>query len=263
MNEFVKPPFFVNEGAMHLGRGVFVLPFAGPGASKEATHRAKQFIAIAVGVVVLAAFLITILLSYQEPYGLPLQKKVLESMGKPLAEVAAHLDVPEDRMQQIEPGLYRVPAAGKHKGITFDILLQFEEHEGLLRNYGYEAKYEADAAKAAKDIAKITKALAVDEITLADATLSGTEKSQLEKHITDSGTFIADATRGGSILPVTELTEYLAYLEAADYYEGRSGEYLIKRAMYYEDLHIVYESESETLTMKLWCTIETDRSKDY
>lgn len=259
----VKPPLFENEGALHLGRGMFVLSVAGPGASKEATHQVKQFIAIAVGVAIVAAFIIAFLLSYQEPYGLPMQKEVLESMGKPIAEVAAHLDVPVDRMQQIEPGLYRIPAAGKHKGITFDILLQFEEHEGLLRNYGYEAKYAADAAKAAKDIAKITKALAVDEITLADATTLGTGKGQLEKRITDKGAFTADASRGGSVLPVTALTEYLAHLEAADYYEGRSGEYLVKRAMYYEDLHIAYEPESETLTMKLWCTIETDRSKDY
>jgi hypothetical protein len=242
---------------------MFVLSVAGPGASKEATHRVKQFIAIAVGVAIVAAFIIAILLSYQEPHGLPLQEKVLESMGKPLEEVAAHLDVPVDWALEIEPGLYRIPAAGKHKGITFDILLQFEEHEGLLRNYGYEAKYEADAAKAAKDIARITKALAVDEIVLADATILGTGKGQLEKHITDNGAFTADASRSGSVLPVTALTEYLAYLEAADYYEGRSGEYLVKRAIYYEDLHITYEPESETLTMKLWCTIETDRTMDF
>lgn len=263
MQEFVKPPFFMNEGAMHLGRGRFILPVAGPGVSKEASHRTKGIIAIATVVVVVVVFVIAFLLSYQEPYGLPMQKDILESVGKPISEVAAHLEVSVDSMQQIEPGLYRIPAACKHKGIILDILLEFEEHEGLLRNYGYEAQYSASKAKATRDVNAIKSALAIDDKTSKTESVGGTARRELEMHSTDSGAFVAEATLNGTILSTTALAEYMDYLESAEYYEGRSGEYLVKKAMYYEQLHIAYEPELEELSIKLWCTIETDRSKDY
>lgn len=263
MQLFVKPPFFTDEGAMHLGHGKFILPVFAPGTAKEASPKAKNVLTVAVCAVIVLCLVAAIVLSYQEPLGLPMQSEVLESLGKPLPEVAELLDVPVEGMQQVEPGLYRIVAAGKLKGITFDILLQFEPNEGLLRNYGYEARCDANAAKADKALNTITKALALEEDTLEDESFSGTAKRQLEMHRTDDGGFTADATLSGTSLPAAALSEYMDYLESADYYEGRVGKYLVKNAMYYEELQIVYDPEQEELAIELWCTIETDRTKDY
>lgn len=257
---FVRPPLYYENGVMYM-RGRFILPFLG--SSKEAAGKTKRIIAIAACVCAVLIFIVATLLSYQEPYGLPMQKEVLESIGKPLAEVAAQLEVSVEQMQQVEPGLYRIPAGGKYKGISFDVLLHFEENEGLLRNYGYEARYEADTAKAAKDIAAIAKILAIDEIILADETVLEPSKKQLKAYFTDVGAVTADLTLENTVLWSSAVTEYVEYLEGADYYEGRSGEYLIKDAIYYEDLRIAYDPETEQLAIKMWCTIETDRTKDY
>lgn len=257
---FINPPVYKDNGMIYTLKGI-VMPF--PGGTKQASARGKKILAVVVCTCAVLILLVSTLLSYQEPYGLPMQKEVLESIGKPIAEVAAQLDVPVDQMLQVEPGLYRIPAGGEYKGITFDILLLFEENEGLLRNYGYEARYEADTAKAAKDIAAIAKVLAVEEIALVNGTVLEPSKKNLKAYFADVGAVTTDLTLENTVLWSSAVTEYIEHLEAAEYYEGRSGEYLIKHAIYYEDLHIAYEPDREEVAIKLWCTIETDRTKDY
>lgn len=257
---FVNPPVYKDNGMIYTPKGV-VMTFLG--GTKQASARGKKMLAAAACTCAVVIFLVATLLSWQKPYGLPQQKEVLESIGKPMEAVAAQLDVPVEQMQQVEPGLYRIPAGGKYKGITFDILLYFEEHEGLLRNYGYEARYGADTAKAAKDIAAIAKVLAVEEIAFANGTPIEPSKKNLKAYFADVGAVTTDFTLENAVLWSSAVTEYIDYLEDASYYEGRRGEYLIKHALYYEDLHIAYEPDKKEVTIKLWCSIETDRTKDY
>lgn len=257
---FLNPPVYNVRGMIYTLRGV-IMPF--PGALKKTTQKCKKALVAFACLCAVLLLVMAILLSYQAPYGLPQQKEILESVGMPLAEVAVQLDVPVEQIQQVEPGLYRIPAGCEYKGITFDILLYFEEHEGLLRNYGYEARYDANTTKAAKDIAAITKLMAVDKIVLADETVLETTRKQLKTHLTEVGGIAVDITLNSTVHSATALSEYLAYLEEADYYEGRIGEYLIKNALYYEDLHVAYDSKEGDMVIKLWCTVETDRAKDY
>ena len=257
---FVRPPNFVDEGAMHFHGGRFIMPFAGPGASKEASQKAKKIITIAASVFVILAFAVAAFLSYQPNVQLPLEQELLSAMGKNATEVAAALELDRDDMQLVEPGLYFVNGGYKYAGVTFDILLRFEENEGLLRAFGYEATYQANVRKAAKNIAAVAKRLLGDEIVLSDGTVMESERGQIRTYLEGTGTIALDQTAraftGGA------LTEYIEHLENAEYYEGRSGEYLLKRAICYEDLHIAYDKAAEEAMIKVWFSIETDRTKD-
>ena len=237
---------------------MFILPFAGPGASKEATPKAKRNITIAACAVVALGFLVAFLLSYQPNKDLPLEQELLAARGKTATEVAAALELDQADMQQIEPGLYLLSGGYKFAGVNFDILLRFEEHENLLRSFGYEATYQAEIGKAARNIATVTKRLAGDEIELPDGTALSTNRDQIKAYLKNAGSITLDQT-------VASFTggDYITYLENAEYYEGRSGEYLLKRAICYEDLKVSYDANTEETTIKVWFTIETDRTKDY
>lgn len=262
MQEFVKPPFFYNEGAMHFGRGKFILPVFGPGAAKEATAKTKKIMIIAACIFVAVFLIVATMLGYQKMADMPLRQELLKSIGKPIADVAAQLEVSQEEMTQIEPGLYRIPAGCKYAGVTFDILFQFEENEGLLRSFGYEASYKADATQSAKNIAAIAKVLSVEEMNLSNETVLETSEKQLKKYFTDVGAITTDQTLDPNP-GYHVVSDYIDHLESADYYEGRIGEYLVKNAIYYEDLHIAYEPDTEAVAIKLWCAIDADRTKNY
>lgn len=260
MHFFVKPPFFHDEGAMHFGRGKFILPVFAPGTSKEATEKGKKILTIVACVLVAVALVVATALGYQEKAAMPLREELLKSLGKPIADVAAQLDVTQEEMQPIELGLYRVPAACEYAGITFDVLLYFEEHEHLLRAFGYEASYNADKDQAAESIAAIAKALSVEEMPLSDGTVLEPKEKQLKTYFTDHGSITADQSSGWSSGPASD---YIDYLESTDYYEGKVGKYIKKHAIYYEDLHVDYQAQTQAVTIKLWCVIDADRKIDY
>lgn len=201
------------------------------------------------------------LLSYRKKVELPLRQVLLNSVGKPIADVAAQLEVSQEEMQQIEPDLYCVPAACEYADVTFDILLYFEENEHLLRAFGYAASYNADTEQAAESIAAIVKVRYVEGMTLSDGTVLEPEKEHLKTYLADHGAITVDQTLDSTGNEV--VSNYIDYLESTDYYEGKVGKYIKKHAIYYEDLYVDYQTDTQAVTIKLWCTIEADRKIDY
>lgn len=254
----VKPAVYHEDGAINYGIAKCIMPI--PGSSKEKTGDGTKTRIIIVCALVVVILIAATILGYQKEIKMPLREDLLKSIGKPIADVAAQLEVPQEEMRQIEPGLYCVPAACEYADVTFDILLYFEEHEHLLRAFGYEASYNADTDQAAESIAAIAEMLFVDELTLSDGTVLEPEEKRLKTYFADHGFITADHSLG---LSSGAASEYIDYLESTDYYEGKVGKYIKKHAIYYEDLHVDYQAEKQAVTVKLWCAVEADRKIDY
>lgn len=256
---FVKPPVYDDDGAIHFGLGKFILPI--PGNAKEATEKGKKVLAIVACVLVAVLLIVAIVLGIEKKAEMPLRQELLNSVGKPIADVAAQLEVPQEEMQQIASGLYCIPAACEYADVTFDILLYFEENEHLLRGFGYEASYHAEADEATDSIAAIVKVLSMKEMTLSDGAVIKPDKKELKTYIADHGAITVNETLDA--YGNEAVWNYIDYLESTDYYEGKIDKYIKKQAVFYRDLNIDYQASTQTVTMKLWYTIETDRNVDY
>lgn len=228
----VKPAVYHEDGAINYGIAKCIMPI--PGSSKEKTGDGTKTRIIIVCALVVVILVAATILGYQKEVGKPpLLQELYSSLGKPIADVAAQLDVPQEEMRQIEPRLYCVPAVRwEYADVTFDMLLYFEGNEHLLRDFGYVASYNADTEQVAESIAAIAEALSVDELTLSNGTVLSFKEEKLKTYLVDNGAINIDEKM------------------------GTFGELQ-------KNLHIDYQTQTQAATIELWYTNEADRKIDY
>ena len=262
-NTAPRNPFF-NEGAMYVGKGRFLLPILSSSEEKKLTKKAKVIFGsvisiIAVGIVVLACWLGRPDAKMDD---LPYLAALNNAVGKSREEVVAHLEL-EKELTQISTGSYAIPGGCEYRGVDYSVVLHFEENEQLLCGYEYVAHYEADKNTAAKDILTAQKYFSASEKSRIDGEQLEIEKETLAHQF--SGPNVFSLNSAWDISPEraweTPLTAYLQRLENAEYWEGRVGEYLTKKACFYRDLDLGYNPQTQEVSIQLRFGVEPDRSK--
>lgn len=262
-NTAPRNPFF-NEGAMYVGKGKFLLPILSSSEEKKLTKKAKVifgavFAVFFVGIIVLACWLARPDVMLDD---LPYLSSLEEVIGKSQMEVVEHLEL-ADGLTQISSASYAIPGGCEYKGVEYSVVLHFEENEQLLCGYEYVAHYKADEKTAAKDILTAQKYFSASEKSRIEGEQLDVKKATLAQQLSGSDMFLQNSA--WDISPertwVTPLTEYLQYLENAEYWEGRVGEYLTKKACFYRDLDLGYNPQTQEVSIQLRFCVEADRSK--
>lgn len=256
-------PFF-NEGAMYVGKGRFILPILSSAGDRKLTKKAKIIFGAVmavffVGIIVLACWLARPDLKLDE---MPYLRSLNEVVGKSQTEVTEYLEL-EEGLEQISPGAYAIPGGCAYRGVDYSIVLHFEENEQLLSGYEYMAHYEADADAAAKDILNAQKYFSVSEKSRIGGEQLEIKKKALAQQL--SGTEMFALSSAWDISPdrtwTSAVSDYLQHLENAEYWEGRVGEYLTKKAHFYQDLDLGYNPETQEVSIRLCFLVEADRKK--
>ena len=256
----VDPPLYVSEGVMHFSTGKFVLPISAVETIKRITKRKRKIVAITAILAALVLLIGATVLAYEDKSVMPYRQELLNFTGKPLSAVIEGLDLKDNQPLQMENGTYQIQSAGKVKNMDFDILLRFDENEGLLCGFGYEASCNLSSGQASRNISRIAKMLSVDELIGVDGTVIDAEKNDILALLEKSD--IVEFSQTIQPLPGYSVLEgYIQHLENAEYYEGNVAGYTTKHAIYYEDLTISYDCKNECLNISLWSSVEADRSK--
>ena len=249
------------DGAMQASNMRFILSIPG-GKGKTLTKRAVVLLVTVSLVIVLAIVLLAGFLGADTPRHFHEKMDVLkDGIGHSKAEVFEILADNGNAMAELSEELALVSGGMEFGELDFAVILSFEQNEGLLNGFTYTTEAKVDPSDAAKVLKKFLSEFYNKSIVLDN----GEEVPIKEKDIKNtlkSGGFVfhhsENCTPGSG--KETELTQYLSYLENAQYYEGRVGEYLTKKAKFYRDISILYSGEN-VLSIKLKYQVEPDRSK--
>lgn len=241
----IKEAFPVEDGALHGPRGRYFLPILGTGDGKKMTTAGAVGLSIAV-------LLVTVIIIFGANW---LSKDYTEFLtdyedyvGLSKTEVVEALDIEAVALTELSANVYDSSLQTTLNGIDFDVQLYFEEHEELLRGYGYTTCYEASPEKASKDIATLINQFGYKDesgevIYLDKTVLEQGFADREEFHLAQSWSFIPDNDGAVSM--------YLDHLENSDFWEGRAAGMLTIPAVWYRDLDISYDPHDQIVSIQL------------
>ena len=262
-NTVPRNPFF-NEGAMYVGKGRFILPILSTVEKRRFSKKAKVIFGAAMTLFFAGVIALAFWLSRPEAKlnDLPYAQPLMEVMGRTQAEVVEQLGLDEGLIQ-ISPGVYTIPQGCEFKGVAYSVVLHFEKNEQLLSGFEYVAYYGADVHTAAKDMLNAQKYFSASEKSRIAGEQLEIKKETLAQQLSQRDVFAVNSAWDISPDRTWEsaVSNYLQHLENAEYYEGRVGEYLTKRACFYRDLDLGYNSETQEVSIQLRFSVEADRSK--
>lgn len=258
----VKPPAFEDEGALHVGKGRFMLFMSGE-ENGESTSARKRWVLVTIALVaVIVTVVLTTLLVGHQANQMPYKSKLTLSLGNEFTTVTQGLKLPETAWTEVEPGIYHLNDPCKLSGVPFKLQITFDK-DGRLNGYAYTAEYQADYKKAAADLYKIAIDLNVKYYQQGKVQENDMQKSTLKSQFLQGKPFVLNATSANVYENVGDdpVGKYLDDLENAEDWAGRVGNYIVKQAVQYYDIHMEYAPETETVTIHITCTIEPERAK--
>lgn len=258
MGRYLNPYPEEENGAVYAMKGRFLIP-----VPKAQQTPSKEFvipmrIAVAVGLLAVALF-VGILWMGIKRAELPYQEVLMQSIGQPQEIVVEALELP-DGLLQVSDGVYAIPDGCKYGGISFDVLLYFEENEQLLCAYEYVAEYSTDSNAAAKDISEFLSCFKDFKQPIESRQTLKLEKAELLEAFADSEIFSVKESWDMTDSIGTPVSDYLQHLNEADFWVGRVGEYLTIPAKYYLDVNIEYVPEGQTVSLLVRYAAEPRRT---
>lgn len=263
-NGTIGGPVLNEEGAVHTGRGKYRIQFLGSDNPKEITKR----VAIAAVAVALAVLLIATLLAGKQPNDFPNEIELRNSIGQPLEEAALKVGVKLADMTETEPGVYLSNKGIILDGVAFD--LYFYAEDDICSGFAYIADYQADAKKASKDIYNTFVNLRIKSFAQHPELLNEEDREALpevtrkniRKHLVDGNNLLVKHTY--DYTPYFEnIKPFIEKLEAADDWEGRVGEYVVRNAVLYMDKGGTYDPLTQRVQLVLSYRIEPERELLY
>lgn len=262
-NGTIGGPVLNEEGAVQTGHG-YRLQFLGSDNPKEITKR----VVIGVVAVALAVLLIATLLGGKQPIDFPDEMILLNAIGQPLEEAALKVGIKLADMTETEPGVYLSNKGIILDGVAFD--LYFYAEDGICSGFAYIADYQADVKKASKDIYNTFVNLRIKSFAQFPELLNEEDRENLpevtrrniRKHLEDGNNLLVKHTY--DYTPYFEnLKPFIEKIEAADDWEGRVGEYVVRKAMLYMDKGGAYDALTQRVQLVLSYRIEPDRAGRY
>ena len=256
----VRPPAFEDEGALHMGKGKFILSVSGDEDAGKVSVKKKWIMAIVAVAVVVMAIVLTSALSGHQANTMPYEHKLMNLLGSTLEDVSKTLKLSEADWTEREDSVFVLNKACKMSGISYQLSIQFDE-EQRLKGYEYVAAYEAGTEKAASDISKAVVDLHVQSYDLEGAenvrlTKSGLtgwfeEKKNLDVSATSMHTRSSDANDPVRI--------YLEELESKADWPGLLHGYLLQPAVVYHDIAIQYTPADNLVVIRISHQVEPER----
>lgn len=249
------------DGALQASRMSFLASIP-EGKGKELTKRETWILVAVVSVVLVLALAVTTWMGADEPRQIYEHMELLQaSIGQPQNKVYDTLAGEGAGLVEITPGCYAIPEGGELAGVEFAILLHFEENEGLLDGFEYVTSAKLEPKKAAQVIEELLSEYYSDSVTMTDGQQIPLGTKFLTGLLSGSEPFALQLSADITPEPEygTAAAQYITHLEAADYWEGRSGEYLIKTANYYRDIDVRYTPQTQALYFAISYHIEADR----
>jgi len=256
----VKPPAFENEGALHIGKGRFLLSMSGDRGGKALSTRAKIILAILAAVVVVAALVVTSLLAGHQANSIPYRLTLRNLLGSGLRTISQELGVAETDWTQQGDGTFLLNDAVKVSGISYKLRLHFDSN-AKLEAFEYTADYQANSSKAASDLYKAAVDLRI-EGELSD-TLEGVEPKtpSLRKYFKQNKPMDASvsSTSSHQSSDTDTVGQYLKEVEASPDWPGLLHGYIVQPARVYEDINVGYAPDTESVLIHIICQIEPQR----
>ena len=253
----VKPPSFEDEGALHIGKGRFLLSMSGDREGKAVSARTKVLLAILAIVVVAAALIATTLLIGHQRNSITYQAELGELFGCTLETVAAELKIPVSAWIKTEEKIYKLNTPCEICGISYELFLHFDAN-AMMMGFEYVADYKANAKRAASDIykARIDSGIQ-DRNPIGDENVE-VSVALLRKHF-KQGNALEELRTERKGYGSDSVKEYLRVLEADPEWPGKLHGYVVKRAEIYEDVYVRYTPETESVLIRISRTIEQIR----
>ena len=256
----VKPPAFEDEGALHVGKGRFMLFMSGEKKGEQGSTR-KRWVLVAIALVaVIVTIIVTTLLIGHQANQMPYKTKLSLSIGSDFETVIQELELPQTAWTETEKGIYQLNEPCKLSGVSFDLQLTFDE-DGRLNGYAYMAEYQAGYKKAAADLYKIGIDLNVKAYQQEAVQQADLGKGALKTQFAQGQPLVLNTTSANAYENVGDdpVGKYLDDLEAAEDWPGRVGDYVVKQAINYYDIHMEYTPETETVLIHITSTVEPER----
>lgn len=249
------------DGALQISNMRFLLSIP-EGKGKLLTRRSTAIL-ISAAVLIITVFTVVARYLGHEQSGRLYEhmKPISESIGGTKDEVLTVLADNGLGLVEVTPGISAIPGGYELSNVTFEILLHFEENEGLLDGYTYATQSRLAPKQAAKVLKETLSDFYKETVTFE----GGTETLLREKALTElfSGTDKVIFRDSADVTPDKgsgkAVAEYIEYLQAADYWEGRLREYLIKTAHYYRDIEAIYSPDTQMLELKISYQVQADR----
>ena len=251
------------DGALQISNMRFLLSVP-EGKGKLLTRRAAGILTSVAILAVTAVVVLASVLGGERAYLMhENMKPLMESIGCTQEEVLTRLSGNELGLVQITADTYAIPGGFELSNAEFEVLLHFEENEGLMDGYSYTTRAKLAPEKAASVLKEFLTEFYSATVVLENGQeipLAGKSIKQLlngkEQVVLRDSADVTPASNSG-----TATAKYIVYLQNADYWEGRLGEYLIQTANFYRDIEVSYIPEAETLEIALSYRVEADREK--
>lgn len=253
----VGGPVLQHDGAVQTGRGKYRLQFLGSDNPKEITRN----VVIAAVVVLLAIIVFATVLGGKQPKNPPYEVELRNAISQSLDEAALKVGVKTSEMTETEPGVYRSNKQIKLDGVIFD--LYFYEEKGKLSGFAYIADYQADKKQAAKDICDTFINLGMTSFAPEgeEHTVEINLKYLKEELAKDQVLRIWRTSNLRTDIANDPVNMYMKELEESEDWEGRVGEYLVRKAELYLDEGCEYDPKTQNLKLVLSYRIEPLREQ--
>ena len=241
------------DGALQASKMRFLLSI--PEGKGKAITKGSVIAALSVAIIALTLCAVSWVLG-REPAR---QEDLLADMiGMTQEEAFNALSESDLGLVQIEAASYVIPEGEKIAGQDFAVQLSFDENEGLLDSFAYLSESKLNPKEASRVISDFLGAYYSGTVTLADGREVSLNRRALQKELESGNAFSLSDSENTTYTPF-RVAEYIQYLEEAEYFEGRMGEYLIKHAYFYRDIDLCYEDG--VLSIRAQWAVEADRSK--
>ena len=255
----VKPPLFEDEGALHIGKGRFLLSMSN-GEAKEMSGWRRWVLIIAAVVIVIATVVYATFLIGHQRNSIPHKWHLERSFGCSLAVISNELDIPISDWIDQGNGVYELKKPCKASGISYKLRLHFDT-AGRMNGLAYTADYKAGKNKAASDIYKAADDLGLDGYDAETDSYVDLTKSYLKKYFRNNKVldvrFTHQYARKKNELDTNE--SYLRIVESEPGWEGLVHGYLTNPARIYETRSIEYTPETERVLIHIIYQIEPQR----
>ena len=258
--DFFNDLYPEKAGALQAPNMRFLLSIPG-GKGKPITKGTAVILIIAVMLVIITLTAVAAFLGSEHPCQLgEYMKPVSESIGDSRDAVFTVLSDNGLGLIEVAPDIFAIPGGYALPDVKLEVLLHFEQNEGLLDGYSCVTRSKIKPKEAAKVIKDVLGEY------YSDVVLENGKKVPLKiKALTDmlSGTGTVAFRDSVDVTPQPEsgtaVAKYIEYLQSANYWKGRLREYLIKTANYYRDIEVIYTPATQILELKLSYQVEADR----
>ncbi len=247
--------WFYDEGTQWLGKGRWFMPVPGD-PNKKRTNTTIITVGICIFVVALLGLSIWLGMPDYTYKKLPNFDILYDMMGRPAADVAPFARANPEDLIAASDGTYKMPEGEIYAGIAFETTLCFKDE--MLSGFIYSYNAPADTKEAAKVISNVAEMFNIESLVTSQKTIVDMNEVLVRRYL---GQFV-ESNQEFLVEDIIDWTPeehayqnavatYLRKLESDPNWEGRVGEYLVREACFYRQIHMCYQPDTQTVSVQI------------